>query len=92
VELKRIDLNESMIRAIARQAEAERERRAKIINAEGEQQAAQKLVDAAHILAGVPQAMQLRYLNTLFDIAGDRTSMIVFPFPMELMQGFNRHM
>ncbi len=89
VELKRIDLNESMIRAIARQAEAERERRAKIINAEGEQQAAQKLVDAAHILAGVPQAMQLRYLNTLFDIAGDRTSMIVFPFPMELMQGFS---
>jgi regulator of protease activity HflC (stomatin/prohibitin superfamily) len=89
VELKRIDLNESMIRAIARQAEAVRERRAKIINAEGEQQAAQKLVDAAHILAGVPQAMQLRYLNTLFDIAGDRTSMIVFPFPMELMQGFS---
>ena len=89
VELKRIDLNESMIRAIARQAEAERERRAKIINAEGEQQAAQKLVDAARILAGVPQAMQLRYLNTLFDIAGDRTSMIVFPFPMELMQGFS---
>ena len=89
VELKRIDLEPSMIRAIARQAEAERERRAKIINAEGEQQAAQKLVDAAHILAGVPQAMQLRYLNTLFDIAGDRTSMIVFPFPMELMQGFS---
>ena len=88
VELKRIDLNESMIRAIARQAEAERERRAKIINAEGEQQAAQKLVDAARILAGVPQAMQLRYLNTLFDIAGDRTSMIVFPFPMELTQAF----
>jgi regulator of protease activity HflC (stomatin/prohibitin superfamily) len=89
VELKRIDLDESMIRAIARQAEAERERRAKIINAEGEQQSAQKLVDAANILAGVPQAMQLRYLNTLFDIAGDRTSMIVFPFPMELMQGFS---
>jgi regulator of protease activity HflC (stomatin/prohibitin superfamily) len=89
VELKRIDLNESMIRAIARQAEAERERRAKIINAEGEQQAAQKLVDAARILAGVPQAMQLRYLNTLFDIAGERTSMIVFPFPIELMQGFS---
>ena len=89
VELKRIDLDESMVRAIARQAEAERERRAKIINAEGEQQAAQKLVDAAHILAGVPQAMQLRYLNTLFDIAGERTSMIVFPFPIELMQGFS---
>jgi regulator of protease activity HflC (stomatin/prohibitin superfamily) len=88
VELKRIDLNENMIRAIARQAEAERERRAKIINAEGEQQAAQKLVDAAHILAGSPQAMQLRYLNTLFDIASERSSLIVFPFPMELIQAF----
>ena len=88
VELKRIDLEPSMIRAIARQAEAERERRAKIINAEGEQQAAQKLVDAARILADVPQAMQLRYLGTLFDIAGDRSSMIVFPFPIELTQAF----
>ena len=65
VEIKHIDLDESMIRAIARQAEAERERRAKIINAEGEQQAAQKLVEAARILAAVPQAMQLRYLGTL---------------------------
>ena len=89
VELKRIDLNESMVRAIARQAEAERERRAKVINAEGEQQAAQKLVDAARILAGSPQAMQLRYLGTLFDIAGERTSLIVFPFPMELLQAFS---
>jgi regulator of protease activity HflC (stomatin/prohibitin superfamily) len=89
VELKRIDLNESMVRAIARQAEAERERRAKVINAEGEQQAAQKLVDAARILAGTPQAMQLRYLGTLFDIAGERTSLIVFPFPMELLQAFS---
>src|SRR5246500_2507869 len=89
VELKRIDLEPSMIRAIARQAEAERERRAKIINAQGEQQAAQQLVDAARILAGVPQAMQLRYLGTLFDIAGERSSMIVFPFPMELMQAFS---
>ena len=88
VELKRIDLNESMIRAIARQAEAERERRAKIINAEGEQQAAQKLVDAARILAGSPQAMQLRYLGTLFDIANERGSTIVFPLPIELMQAF----
>jgi regulator of protease activity HflC (stomatin/prohibitin superfamily) len=79
VELKRIDLDESMVRAIARQAEAERERRAKIINAEGEQQAAQKLVEAARILAGVPQAMQLRYLGTLFDIASERGSTIVFP-------------
>ena len=90
VELKRIDLNESMIRAIARQAEAERERRAKIINAEGEQQAAQKLVDAAHILAGSPQAMQLRYLNTLFDIASERSSLIVFPFPIDVLQAFAR--
>jgi regulator of protease activity HflC (stomatin/prohibitin superfamily) len=89
VELKRIDLEPSMIRAIARQAEAERERRAKIINAEGEQQAAQKLVDAARILSGVPQAMQLRYLGTLFDIAGDRSSLIVFPFPIELAQAFS---
>src|SRR5579883_2757564 len=86
VEIKRIDLDESMVRAIARQAEAERARRAKIINAEGEQQAAQKLVDAARILVGVPQAMQLRYLATLFDIAGERTSTIVFPFPVELGQ------
>ncbi len=89
VELKRIDLEPSMIRAIARQAEAERERRAKIINAEGEQQAAQKLVDAARILAGVPQAMQLRYLGTLFDIAGERSSLVVFPFPIELAQAFS---
>jgi regulator of protease activity HflC (stomatin/prohibitin superfamily) len=86
VELKRIDLDESMVRAIARQAEAERSRRAKIINAEGEQQAAQKLVDAARILAPVPQAMQLRYLATLFDIAGERTSTVVFPLPLELIR------
>jgi regulator of protease activity HflC (stomatin/prohibitin superfamily) len=89
VEIKRIDLDESMVRAIARQAEAERTRRAKIINAEGEQQAAQKLVDAAHILAAAPQAMQLRYLATLSDIAGERTSTIVFPFPTELAQAFS---
>src|SRR5690348_481153 len=88
VELKRIDLDESMVRAIARQAEAERERRAKIINAEGEQQAAQKLVEAARILAGVPQAMQLRYLGTLFDIASERSSMIVFPFPIDVLEAF----
>src|SRR6201996_6886165 len=89
VEIKRIDLDESMIRAIARQAEAERTRRAKIINAEGEQQAAQKLVDAARVLQTVPQSMQLRYLGTLFDIAGERSSVIVFPFPIELMQAFS---
>ena len=88
VELKRIDLDESMVRAIARQAEAERERRAKIINAEGEQQAAQKLVEAARILGDVPQAMQLRYLGTLFDISNERGSTIVFPFPMELLEAF----
>lgn len=88
VEIKRIDLDESMVRAIARQAEAERERRAKIINAEGEQQAAQKLLEAARILAPVPQAMQLRYLGTLFDIAGEKTQTIVFPFPLELMKAW----
>jgi regulator of protease activity HflC (stomatin/prohibitin superfamily) len=86
VEIKRIDLNENMVRAIARQAEAERTRRAKVINAEGEQQAAQKLLDAAEILAPVPQAMQLRYLATLYDIAGERSSTIVFPFPIDLMK------
>jgi regulator of protease activity HflC (stomatin/prohibitin superfamily) len=88
VEVKRIDLDESMVRAIARQAEAERERRAKIINAEGEQQAAQKLVEAARVLAEVPQAMQLRYLGTLFDISNERGSTIVFPFPIELARVF----
>ncbi len=86
VEIKRIDLDESMVRAIGRQAEAERTRRAKIINAEGEQQAAQRLVEAANILASTPQAMQLRYLATLFDIAGERTSTIVFPFPIDVMK------
>jgi regulator of protease activity HflC (stomatin/prohibitin superfamily) len=86
VEIKRIDLDESMVRAIARQAEAERSRRAKVINALGEEQAAQKLVEAARILEPVPQAMQLRYLATLFDIAGEKTSTIVFPFPIEMMQ------
>lgn len=84
VEIKHVDVNESMIRAIARQAEAERERRAKIINAEGEQQAAQKLVEAAEILSSEPQAMQLRYLSSLNVIASEKSSTIVFPFPMEL--------
>ena len=83
VEIKHVDLNESMIRAIARQAEAERERRAKVINAEGEQQAAQKLSEAAEILALHPEAMQLRYLSSLNSIASERTSTIVFPFPMD---------
>lgn len=83
VEIKHVDINESMIRAIARQAEAERERRAKIINAEGEQQAAAKLLEAAEILAKKPEAMQLRYLSTLNVIAGEKASTILFPFPME---------
>lgn len=83
VEIKHVDLNESMIRAIARQAEAERERRAKIINAEGEHQAAQKLLEAAEILSARPEAMQLRYLGTLNTIAGERSSTVVFPFPMD---------
>jgi regulator of protease activity HflC (stomatin/prohibitin superfamily) len=84
VEIKHVDINESMIRAIARQAEAERERRAKIINAEGEQQAAAKLLEAAQILGQQPEAMQLRYLSSLNFIAGEKNSTIVFPFPMEL--------
>jgi len=88
VEIKNIDLNESMIRAIARQAEAERERRAKVINAEGEQQAAQKLLEAAEILSGRPEAMQLRYLGTLNTIAGERSSTVVFPFPVEFGKFF----
>jgi len=90
VEVKQVELAEQMIRAIARQAEAERTRRAKIINAEGEQQAAKKLLEAARILSPVPQAMQLRYLATLFDIAGERSSTIVFPFPIDLMQAGRR--
>jgi len=85
VEIKKVDINESMVRAIARQAEAERERRAKVINAEGEFQAAQKLADAAQVLAQQPQAIQLRYLQTLIDIAGDKSSTIVFPLPMDLI-------
>jgi len=85
VEIKDVDLNESMIRAIARQAEAERERRAKIIHAEGEQQASEKLLQAAQMLAQQPQAMQLRYLQTLGNITGDRSSVIVFPVPVELL-------
>jgi regulator of protease activity HflC (stomatin/prohibitin superfamily) len=88
VEIKRIDLEESMVRAIARQAEAERSRRAKVINALGEEQAAQKLLEAARILQPAPQAMQLRYLATLFDIAGERSSTIVFPFPIEMLQAW----
>jgi regulator of protease activity HflC (stomatin/prohibitin superfamily) len=86
VELKDIDLNETMIRAIAKQAEAERLRRAKIIDAEGELQAAEKLAQAGQILADRAEAMQLRYLTALQNIAGERASTIVFPLPMDLME------
>jgi regulator of protease activity HflC (stomatin/prohibitin superfamily) len=85
VEIKHVDLDESMIRAIAAQAEAERERRAKVINAEGEFQAAQRLSDAAQVLAQQPQALQLRYLQTLVSIAGEKSSTIVFPLPLDLI-------
>ena len=85
VEIKHIDLNESMIRAIARQAEAERERRAKVIHAEGELQASEKLLQAADILAGRTEAMQLRFLQTLTQIAGDKSSTIVFPVPLDVI-------
>src|SRR5471032_285086 len=85
VEIKDVDLNETMVRAIARQAEAERERRAKIIHAEGELQASEKLLQAAQMLAKAPQAMQLRYLQTLTTIAGDKNSTIVFPMPIDLI-------
>jgi regulator of protease activity HflC (stomatin/prohibitin superfamily) len=87
VEIKHVDIDESMVRAIARQAEAERNRRARIINAEGEQQAAEKLVEAASALAAQPEAMQLRYLNTIHDIAGERSSTIIFPVPIDLLRG-----
>ncbi len=86
VEIKHVDLDESMIRAIARQAEAERSRRAKIIHAEGEQQAAKKLVEAARILSEQPQAIQLRYLETLTEVAGDKSHTIVFPLPIDLLE------
>jgi regulator of protease activity HflC (stomatin/prohibitin superfamily) len=85
VEIKHVDIDESMVRAIAMQAEAERFRRAKIINAEGEQQAAQKLVEAGKTLAEQPNAMLLRYFGALHDVAGNRTSTIVFPIPMDLL-------
>jgi len=86
VEIKHVDIDESMVRAIAKQAEAERERRAKVIHAEGELQASEKLLEAAKILATQPQAMQLRYLQTLGSIAGDKTNTIVFPVPGDFME------
>jgi regulator of protease activity HflC (stomatin/prohibitin superfamily) len=85
VEIKHVDLNESMVRAIARQAEAERERRAKIIHAEGELQASEKLLQAAQMLSRQPEAMQLRYLQTLGNIASDKSSTIVFPVPIDML-------
>ncbi|MCH8173380.1 MAG: slipin family protein [Proteobacteria bacterium] len=86
VEIKHVDIDPSMIRAIAKQAEAERIRRAKIINAQGEEQAARKLVEAGNILSKEPNAMQLRYFSALHDIAGEKSSTIVFPIPIDLMQ------
>lgn len=86
VEIKHVDINETMVRAIARQAEAERVRRAKIIHAEGELQAAQKLQEAAATLIKQPQAIQLRYLQTLAEIANDKSSLIVFPLPLDLIE------
>jgi regulator of protease activity HflC (stomatin/prohibitin superfamily) len=85
VEIKHVDLDETMIRAMAKQAEAERTRRAKVIHAEGEKQAASMLVEAAQALSADPRAMQLRYLQTLTDIANERSSTIVFPLPLDLI-------
>jgi regulator of protease activity HflC (stomatin/prohibitin superfamily) len=90
VEIKHVDINETMVRAIARQAEAERERRAKVIHAEGELQASEKLLQASQVLAQTPQAMQLRYLQTLTSIAGDKSNTIVFPLPTELLESLAR--
>ena len=88
VEIKHVDLNESMIRAIARQAEAERERRAKVIHAEGELQASKKLVEAAEVMSANSGAMQLRYLQTLADMSNNNSSTIVFPLPMDMIKNF----
>jgi regulator of protease activity HflC (stomatin/prohibitin superfamily) len=88
VEIKHVDIDPSMVRAIAQQAEAERTRRAKVIHAEGELQAAEKLLQAAQMLARQPQAMQLRYLQTLGSIAGDKTNTIVFPVPLDMLTPF----
>jgi regulator of protease activity HflC (stomatin/prohibitin superfamily) len=85
VEIKHVDLNESMIRAMARQAEAERSRRAKVIHAEGEKQAAQMLVEAAQLLGGDPRAIQLRYMQTLTELGSERSNTIVFPLPIDLI-------
>jgi regulator of protease activity HflC (stomatin/prohibitin superfamily) len=88
VEIKHVDLNENMIRAIAKQAEAERERRAKVIHAEGELQASEKLLAAADVISKNPQALQLRYLQTLNDISNENATTLVFPMPMDLLKAF----
>jgi len=88
VEIKHVDLNESMVRAIARQAEAERERRAKVIHAEGELQASEKLYQAAKVLAQEAQAIQLRYLETLTVIGADKNTTVIFPLPMDFVAPF----
>ncbi|MGM0563724.1 MAG: slipin family protein [Pseudomonadota bacterium] len=88
VEIKHVDLDESMIRAIARQAEAERERRAKVIHAEGEMQASEKLLEAANVMSQNASSMQLRYLQTMSDMSQKNAQTIVFPFPFELMDAF----
>jgi regulator of protease activity HflC (stomatin/prohibitin superfamily) len=90
VEVKQVDMPESMLRAMAKQAEAEREKRSKIIHAEGEFAAAQRLVDAAHLLATEPVAIQLRYLQTLTEIGVEKNTTIVFPLPMDFMQGMQK--
>ena len=89
VEIKHVDLNETMVRALAKQAEAERERRAKVIHAIGEAEAAEKLAEAARVLSQQDQAIQLRYLQTLVEIAGDKSSTIVFPIPVDILSKFN---
>ncbi|MBI1206699.1 MAG: slipin family protein [Azospirillum sp.] len=90
VEIKHVDISESMVRAIAKQAEAERIRRAKVINAEGESQAALQLLEAAKTLAKEPRALELRYLSAMQDIAGDRTNTILFPLPLDLFSAFGK--
>ena len=91
VEIKHVDLNESMVRAIAKQAEAERMRRAKVIAAEGEFQASEKLKDAAEVLSEQPAALTLRYLQTLLDMSTEKTSTILFPIPIDLLEAFKDH-
>ena len=92
VEIKHVDLNENMVRAIAKQAEAERMRRAKVIAAAGELQASEKLKDAAKVLSEQPEALTLRYLQTLLDMSSEKTSMILFPIPIDLLAAFRNHL